>query len=191
MTREEGFMTRELKIEGGLPEKLSDLIDVAVEDALAFEAEEQEQSHRGRYFGWDMGVWCDVTSTRCEVCMAGAVMFQRTPGLRDMASASPLREEQDKLRTEQEREGVKAVPAKWVALYPSAYELRLELKFRAIDHVRSGDLYTALCKLGIWTPWGRVTAIAEEIQALYSLELRRAPWVTYLEAADALRELGL
>lgn len=54
-----------------LPDKISDLLDVAIDDCEAYDKLVEEQPER---FAWDMRAWVEDKDGRCCVCMAGAMV---------------------------------------------------------------------------------------------------------------------
>jgi hypothetical protein len=112
----------------------------------------------------DMHEWHDVVDGKCYVCMAGAVIDRTLRG-------NP--------RINIKPEGV----AGW------AYHLR------AIDSMRCGNFHSALDMIGDPQFTQQEAYVIRKVRYIvqhgFDLRLRRAPWSTYLKAADILERAGL
>ena len=149
-----------------LPNKMSSLLRLAVKDAQACEADPR--------YVLMMGSWHEPArnSAKCAVCMAGAVMAQT----------------------------IGVTPLKVVSPYSFTPPTRRRLE--AIDDMRCGgfdDAYLAIVS-GCLDEGGRCDAVGEQERAIQDCEAlverdmgkaARAPWETYLQAADILEKVGL
>ena len=146
-----------------LPDKLSDLLRLAVHDAQACEADPRYTLNMRR---WHQ---IDVTTKKCNVCLAGAVI------------AKTLHVEPH------------------VALSPYMLNREQIPQINAIDAARESDLWLALSLLADGNPRPRssrqatiVSQAATRIKATYGNTAEsRADWASYLEAADMLAAVGL
>lgn len=94
-----------------LPEKKSEILEIALKDLIAVEQMDK--------YTIDMGTWCEVDLNygTCTVCLAGAVMM-------NTLKATPVLQND---WTDQ------------VGLIPSNFEPSIMDKLRWIDNVRTGD----------------------------------------------------
>lgn len=158
-----------------LPDKLSDLIRIAVADAKKIEKDSK--------YIFNMSTWHQpqsnyddvshtfVTTGKCEVCFAGSII------------ACTL----------------KAKPNQTVDT--SDFDEDTDRKLELIDQIRTGsililtnnnyeeDMYYLKVYLDNINP--TIEKVNELINSKYDLDLGRAPWVTYLKAADMLQKVGL
>lgn len=105
-----------------LPDKLSDLLDLALEDLEKAEADPDMRI--------DMATWYDreypedrIAPGICSVCMAGTVLAQRAN-----------------------------LPMGAVYIDPSDFSDEIRGKLYAINSLRMGYVYDAFCKLGLKIP---------------------------------------
>ncbi len=147
-----------------LPNKLSELLRLAVRDAQAVEA--------NPLYRLDMAVYHEPIANEdeetgerteyCAVCMAGAVMANTLGADPDCETG------------------------------PSEFGETEQLY--AIDNLRSGDLDDAFASLDLDPDPAQeaaADAASELIRKGYDCYLGRAPWPVYLEAADILAKAGL
>lgn len=142
--------------------KLSELLRLSVRDAQAAEA-------AGCIL--DMGTWVEPKEDGCHVCMAGAVLLQ-TLGLDRDEYAEPDNEDDDIIDAE------------------------ISSAMHAINYMRVGHFLSAQEEIsgmyGAVSAETRTCLEAEQtVLAAYDSYISRAPWETYLEAADILEAGGL
>ncbi len=155
-------MTTKKKKPKRLPNKLSALLRLAVKDAQAVA---KLKSYRLNMQQWHNPAG---TSGKCEVCMAGAVMVKELHAPRDKA------------------------------ITPDDYETSVYLKLDAIDDMRIGHFGVALQSVRSDEPSydeiERAQKAGARIRLSYQrdpVRFSRAPWRSYLKAADELERMGL
>lgn len=154
-----------------LPDKLSDLIDVAIDDCEAIAKDERYALNMFEWHtpaeyavGADGRDSDDMEDTRCHVCMAGAVMARRL-GVEFGSNAGP-----------------------------GIFDDELELKLETIDLVRTGSVGAALAHMGATESEinGQAAHLAHDVIFKgFDNTVCRSPWSAYREAARILREAGL
>lgn len=167
----------ELVIE--LPDTLSGLLRVAVNDAKLCEADPR--------FRLNMSNWVEASDEedasgnplQCHVCMAGAVLVQRSGlPLDQLYGYEPV----------DERDGEDDVPS------------CLDIKLRVINHLRNGAMNRACVELMGWDSWERILDLPEKVQEAIraagheideTYRGSRASWDSYEAAADILEGVGL
>lgn len=140
-----------------LPNKLSALLRIAVEDAQAIE------KTRGYVLAMDTWHLAAGGRRKCAVCMAGSVMAKHLGASRKDS------------------------------LHPCDFP-EYESLLLAINEMRVGSFHQAALCLG-FDPRKKNAAPLNAARAVvyktYDSRLDRAPWSTYLEAADILEKAGL
>lgn len=145
-----------------LPTKLSALLRLAVKDAQAVAKLKGYRLNMQQWHSPGAG------TGKCEVCMAGAVMVKE-------------------LHAPREKD-----------LRPDDYETDVYLKLGAINDMRTGHFGIALQSVGCPEPSSeemeRAQKVGARIRAIYQrdpVRFERAPWRSYLKAADELERMGL
>lgn len=167
-------MVKKKRIKQELPNRVSELIQLAVKDAKAIE--------RSKTAILNMRIWQVVSLTKnnkCEVCMAGAVMRQ-TLKLQNKIDKRRLRDEYDK---------------RFVSLHPDdANDLDTQIKLRLIDNIRRGHLRSAIAALSGHKSLGEMDIkLIDQLEVLLKKRLNggTAPWGVYLKVARELKKVGL
>lgn len=147
-----------------LPDQLSDLLEMSVEDAKAVEATPG--------YGLNMGVWVAAgyypDDPACMACMAGSVMLRRI-GVNPISRGKAIH-----------LDGLYARSAR-----------RLEaINMMRQGHVPIGTQYRGRYGSG-FTPRGvALNSLLQPIRDAYDHITKRAPWEVYLEVAKSMRAAG-
>jgi hypothetical protein len=153
-----------------LPNKLSALLRVAVEDVQKCEADPRFELEMGMWVVGDVG----PTSERCSVCMAGAVMVQRL-GVATDSNSHP----EDVPEAERH---LLAIDHMRLGNFVSAHQ-RLSRHPASIDEERALRAATAKVRSD--------PTLEQWIDDDGDYSDPHAAWPVYLEAADILESAGL
>lgn len=167
-----------------LPNKLSDLLELAVRDVQKCEAQPAR-------FSLHMGNWHkpDAGKGVCVVCMAGAVMAQ-TIGIPDQAERFVFEDRACEDDIEPHRRAMSAINEMRIGLIgAAAAQLGLRLSSEQEDAVEgAGNEIHA--ELPDTENEREYYDDVEDWSNVNDADFR-APWETYLKAAQILREAGL
>lgn len=144
-----------------LPKKMSDLLDTAVDDAMAAE--------KTKGVTLNMGQWATRHADTCYVCLAGSMMLKRF----DLS--------QQPIDTEVTPDDL---PKRLNNAMNALHSLRGGETKAAFKQLRSGAEPTAKQALGL-------SAASAIIKNAYADNMDRAPWGAYRMAAGVLRSVGL
>ena len=155
-------MEPNLKLKHELPKTLSGWLELAVEDAIACSTD--------RAYHLSMQWWHGriKDSTKCHVCMAGAVLA-KTCGADSREEIKP----EDCYEYKGLKEGLYAINKMRVGDFNLAYDRLLN----GVD--TTGKRYDALAKIGLF------------VRNDFDKYTWRAEWETYSEAVTMLKEAGL
>jgi len=166
-----------------LPNKLSDLLELAVRDVQKCEADKKR-------FALHMGNWHrpDAGKGVCVVCMAGAVMAQ-TVGVPDDEQRDVFQGLACAPDIEPHRAAFNAVNELRISKVQSAAtELGIVL---SPDQIRAAEAAEDMIRSGLpESEYGYCGEDVEDWDNVNNADFH-APWETYLQAVTVLREAGL
>lgn len=161
-----------IEVNKKLPEKRSELLRLAVRDAIKISQNPKFEFYMGDWyvkFKWDDTTNRLVKRDKCTVCLAGAVMVCTLKVLSDSIEAN---------------------------VKPSHFDLDIRKKLHLINDLRQG-VYDSELNNDIWN-YKYTDEKCNTIKSAYKLIINNfgyvkghAPWVIYFQAANILESVGL